>query len=324
MANPVLPHALMPVDVEHRAPTEGGRLTGGPGRHWACTRQRADVIPDLLTARGVRRALDQISEAEDWRGPLGRELLEVVRWKCRLWARRFRDTTDAHLADDMFSRAWEVLEVDRARVIAANDPWAYLMVCTRRAATAEATAARLLTCPVSAVRSGRAAAAQIAAPIRYASAEELAAHAGDGGITAIGGTHEADGASPSGSTDWDDALTELWTILVEQGANAEVTATALDHLVSMLGSHRREWCEAQMRQDAVLDALRLDSVQRAALLSLLLGTRLQGASSSLWWRLREMRRTADNQWTPVRTPVIDRRIRAYVKPFMRPELRLAG
>lgn len=238
-----------------------------------------------------------------WSGRTGAQLLEVLSEHCARLAlvveRRSGQPADPHRADDLTSRAWELLATRPGPVLAASNPWAYLTRCLVTAGVNAAVADKLLVRDL-AVQGGLVPVST--APRRVGEQVDALDRAG----LSIGG----DPLGPLGS-DWGLALRRLYGDLVAAGAPAAVTAMAIDRVVEVVASHRRGHREAAAKGDHVIVGLGLSPAQATALVALVAGTRRGGVEESLWARLHE----GATHSGPAVTPSVRARIESYVRGF---------
>ena len=258
---------------------------------------------DLRKPTLMRETLTKVSKT-GWDSPAGERLLATLRDACTTVTLRVersrRLTHDPARSDDLLSHAWELVEKHRDELLRANSPWGYLTTCLRHILVTSIVADTLQVTP-NAVRNGSAARAGIHPPVRLDTTNL------DDGFDRLVLATYADTAQPT----WGRGLLTLHAELVTRGAPADITAAAIERIADIAATTRRGHRESAVASDRALNHLGLTPGQARALLALLIGSRTDSGTSSLWLQYR----TGRAEGMDVTNTFATRRAIAYLAPF---------
>ena len=269
------------------------------------------VDVDLRTPTLMRDTLTTVAET-GWDSPAGDQLLAALRHACTTVTLRVerarRLTHDPARCDDLLSHAWELVHQHRDDLLRADNPWGYLTTCLQHVLVSLIVADTLHVTP-NAVRNGTAARAGIHPPVRLDT------------TTLDDGFDRLVLAPPTNTTRdaWDRGLLTLHAELVNRGAPADITATAIDRIADIAAATRRGHRESAVATDLPLHQLGLTPDQARALLGLLIGGRTDNGTSSLWLRCKR----SGSDAIDATDDVTARRTAAYLTPFAQRAVRAA-
>jgi hypothetical protein len=236
-----------------------------------------------------------VERSGSWDQPAGRQLLAEIRRRAARNAAHVASSAGVPisrgLVDDVLLAAWTVLHRHGCKVLAAEQPWAYLMSSAQKQVLDEVRAQQLLTNTASIRGRAREVLPSVVRPVGTTTSDVAAAfrhesRGDDAGsnerqVVPQIGRHDhtplltppatsTGNEQPAGREPWFTAFVDL---LVDHGADKTVTVAAVDRLADLFAATYVGWWEWAARRHPILAQLGLSPDQCGALVALVAGSR---------------------------------------------------